>query len=162
ALLPRALPRFARPFAVAALWVTSEFVRARLLGDPWALLGYTQYRVLPLIQLAAATGVYGISYVVALGNAVFAEILTGQATSTRARSLYASVAAVAAVLLGGAAVLRPTPTTGTSIPVAVVQTNVPPAFRWDRHYAERQLDRALHLTAEAVKNGPSLVVWPEN
>jgi apolipoprotein N-acyltransferase len=163
ALLPRALPRLVRPFVVAALWVTCEFVRGRLLGDPWALLGYTQYRVLPLIQLAAGTGVYGISYVVALGNAALAEAVVGrQSRAVRPRAPYVPLAAVAAVLLAGAAALRDAPTSEASFPVAVVQTNVPPAFRWDRRYAERQLDRVLHLTAEAVQGGPSLVVWPEN
>jgi apolipoprotein N-acyltransferase len=49
-----------------------------------------------------------------------------------------------------------------SIPVSVLQTNVPPAFTWDRRFAERQLDRALTLTREALSTNPALVVWPEN
>jgi len=164
ALLSRTAPPSVRPFMVAALWVTCEFVRARLLGDPWALLGYTQYRVVPLIQLAAATGVYGVSYVVALGNAALAEVVAhGKHSGVGWRPAYVSLATVAAVALAGTAALEDgNRSPGASIPVAVVQTNVPPAFRWDRRYAERQLDRALHLTTDAMKSGPSLVVWPEN
>src|SRR6185369_3649189 len=112
----------------------------------------------------AGTGVYGISYVVALGNAALAELVASRRSPAIGTHVpYASLTAIAAVVLEGMAALRgETRANGASIPVAVVQTNIPPAFRWDRRYAERQLDRALHLTAEAVKSGPSLVVWPEN
>jgi apolipoprotein N-acyltransferase len=45
----------------------------------------------------------------------------------------------------------------------VVQTNVPPAFRWTRGYAEQQLRAHLALTEKhAADIEPSLVVWPEN
>ena len=33
-----------------------------LSGFPWALVGYSQYKLLPLIQVAEYTGVYGISF----------------------------------------------------------------------------------------------------
>ena len=164
ALVARPMPASIRPFVVAALWVSSEFVRARLLGDPWALLGYTQYRMLPLIQVASITGVYGVSYVVALGNATLAELVISRqplAGRMRAASLPAAMLIVA--LVGGSLALRASaPPDAASIPVAIVQTNVPPAFTWDRRYAERQLDRALTLTKEALSANPALVVWPEN
>jgi apolipoprotein N-acyltransferase len=54
----------------ASLWVALEFIRTYLLtGFPWNLLGYSQYRNLPLIQVAAVTGVYGVSFVVLAVNA---------------------------------------------------------------------------------------------
>src|SRR2546426_2966927 len=44
-----ALALAAAPF----LWVTGEWVRARLLGGfPWGTLGYSQYLRLPVIQVA--------------------------------------------------------------------------------------------------------------
>ena len=49
----------------AALWVTWEMVVARLLGGfPWNLLGLSQFRLTPLLQIASVTGVYGISFLV--------------------------------------------------------------------------------------------------
>jgi apolipoprotein N-acyltransferase len=153
-----------RPFVVAALWVACEFVRARLLGDPWGLLGYTQYRVLPLVQIAAVTGVYGVSFVVGLGNAALAEAIAASGSlARRGRVLTAPLATVAAVVVAGTFVLhgRTDGPRGT-LPVAIVQTNVPPAFTWNRRYAERQLDQALRLTSSALSAGPRLVVWPEN
>ena len=51
--------------AGAAVWVALEMVRARLLGGfPWDFLGVSQYRMVPLIQIASVTGVYGVSFLV--------------------------------------------------------------------------------------------------
>lgn len=49
----------------AAVWVALEMILARLFsGFPWNFLGVSQYQALPLIQIASATGVYGVSFVV--------------------------------------------------------------------------------------------------
>ena len=51
--------------AGAAVWVALEMVRARLFGGfPWNFLGASQYRLIPLIQIASVTGVYGVSFLV--------------------------------------------------------------------------------------------------
>ena len=58
--------RFAWALTGAAAWVALEMCVARLLsGFPWDLLGVSQYRMVPLIQIASVTGVYGVSFIVA-------------------------------------------------------------------------------------------------
>ncbi len=60
---------------VPALWVMGEFARSSLFsGFSWELLGYTQYRHLPLIQIADLTGVYGVSFLLAISGYVVAEM----------------------------------------------------------------------------------------
>jgi apolipoprotein N-acyltransferase len=60
---------------VSALWVVGEFARSSLFsGFSWELLGYTQYRHLSLIQIADLTGVYGVSFLLALSSYVGAEV----------------------------------------------------------------------------------------
>src|SRR5216684_7767218 len=56
------------------LWVTFEFVRAHLpeISFPWNLLGYPAAGNLGLVQLAAITGIYGLSFLVAGFNALLA------------------------------------------------------------------------------------------
>jgi apolipoprotein N-acyltransferase len=55
--------------ACAALWVGLEMVRARLLtGFAWNFLGVSQLELLPLVQIASVTGVYGVSFLVAWGS----------------------------------------------------------------------------------------------
>ena len=47
-----------RPWTAAALWVALEWLRGHLFsGFPWALLGYSQYHTLSVIQIADVTGV---------------------------------------------------------------------------------------------------------
>src|SRR5208337_5473089 len=64
----------------AALWVALEMVVARFLtGFPWNLLGSSQYRMTPLIQIASVTGIYGVSFLVvwfslSLASAAFAVV----------------------------------------------------------------------------------------
>ena len=53
------------------LWVAVELARARITGFPWDLLGYTQVSNFWLTPLAPATGVMGLSFVVAAGNALW-------------------------------------------------------------------------------------------
>ncbi|HET6923837.1 MAG TPA: apolipoprotein N-acyltransferase, partial [Anaeromyxobacteraceae bacterium] len=52
-----------------AAWVAAELGRTYLLsGFPWGLLGYVPYRRLAFIQIAAWTGVYGLSALLVLVN----------------------------------------------------------------------------------------------
>src|SRR5262245_29525153 len=68
----------------AFLWVALEMIVGRFLtGFPWNFLGVSQYEMLPLIQIASVTGVYGLSFLivwfsVSLANTAF--ILVWQPT----------------------------------------------------------------------------------
>lgn len=167
-LLLRGARRWAALLGVPALWVACELLRGRLLGQPWALLGYTQHAHPALLQIAALTGVYGVSFVVALGNLALAlaaaQLRSGERPAAVVRGLALPASVVVAVWLGGALVLPAPAELDAKAPrVALVQTNVEPAFVWTRAFAEREL--AAHLTAtEALRRDerPALVVWPEN
>src|SRR5208283_2242177 len=64
------------PFA----WVAVEMARAYITGFPWDLLGTTQIDNIPLSRLATFTGVYGLSFEIALVNtAVAAAFLVPRA-----------------------------------------------------------------------------------
>ena len=162
----RSLPPWARVLGTGSLWVATELVRGRLMQDPWALLGYTQAGQHGLIQIATFTGVYGVSFLVALGNAGLAEVLAAREGGRWWQRLLAirwAVAALPAIWLVGLTHLPAGPGAGPRGPrVAVVQPNVAPAFRWTRPHAERQMAANLRLTRQAIADAPALVVWPEN
>jgi len=78
-LLSSLLLRRGHPWVCAVglptLWVSGEFLRANpVFGVSWGILGYTQYHHLPLIQIADLAGVYSVSFLIALGNYVVAEL----------------------------------------------------------------------------------------
>lgn len=60
-----ATQRLVWAFSCAAFWVAAEMIQGRFLsGFPWNLLGTSQYQIVPLIQIASVTGVYGVSFLV--------------------------------------------------------------------------------------------------
>jgi apolipoprotein N-acyltransferase len=81
------------PFA----WVALELARARITGFPWDLLGLTQVDNPLLGRLAPLTGVYGISFVLALVNALWLVRVKVKST----RFVRPALAAGAAVVLVG-------------------------------------------------------------
>jgi apolipoprotein N-acyltransferase len=150
---------------IPALWVATEFLRGRIMGQPWGLLGYTQHAQVALIQLASVTGVYGVSFVLALGNAAVVDLLERAVVRRMSvqRALF-SVAApaltIAACWLAGRLIV-PAHFHSSESEVAIVQTNVSPRLQWTRAYTDTQV--AAHVRAtEGLAAGPALVVWPEN
>lgn len=145
----------------ASLWVALEFLRTHLLtGFPWNLLGYSQHRNLPVIQVAAVTGVYGVSFVLVAVNAGLAHAIS---TSGGWRQQLPGVA-VAAGLFGlslGYVWAAPSPIAAASIPVALVQGNIDQGVKWDPAWQSTTLGVYRDLTLAAAREGPSLVVWPE-
>jgi len=153
--------------AVPALWVATELVRGRLVGQPWGLLGYTQHAHAGLIQVAAVTGVYGVSFLLASGNLAVAEVIErfrAGHSRTALLPLVPTSLLLGAVWLGGATVVARGPVGGfTARPVAIVQTNIAPAFHWSQFYADREVLAHAQATADLPAGfHPALVVWPEN
>ncbi len=168
ALLLAAAWRRHGPIALAAapiLWVGIEFARATLLtGFPWGLLGYTQYRNLPLLQAAAAGGIYAVSCLVMAANAGLALLM---AQPGRGRTMVAGLLLLLATMAGeagGFLVERGAP----GIPgeggviVAAVQGNVAQDLKWSPKEGGRILDDLIRLTRQAAAAGARLIVWPES
>src|SRR6185436_5177820 len=151
-----------------ALWVSTEFLRGHVMGQPWGLLGYTQHAQVGLIQIATLAGVYGVSFVVALGNTAAADLVErlarGRRDLERALGTIVLPGVVVSVcwLVGWAITPTSEPPGSDSRQVAVVQTNVAPSLHWTRSYTDAQV--AAHLRAsESLPTGMSaLIVWPEN
>ncbi|NLF30114.1 MAG: apolipoprotein N-acyltransferase [Planctomycetes bacterium] len=152
------------------VWVALEFGRAWFLsGFPWFFLGHSQYRWVRLIQVADATGVYGITFVVAMANGLVADaaLALRHGLGGRRRVVAGTVATavlMAALLAYGTFRLDQARRTTTPGPtVAVVQTAVPIDLYTGRAVEpEPWLDELIALS-EPLAEGPAvdLVVWPE-
>ncbi len=58
--------------ASASIWCVTEWLRGWVMtGLPWNYLGSSQWKNLPLIQICEYTGVFGVSFLVALFNTAF-------------------------------------------------------------------------------------------
>lgn len=152
--------------ALAALplcWVASEYLRGTLLtGFPWVLLGYSQARVLPVVQVAALGGVYLLSLLVASLNAAIAIALASPAHRVRALATALAFLGVSAAWGEWRLSRSPLLAQGTPVTIGLVQGNVAQDQKWDPAYRAEILSRHLDLTQRAAQQGAKLVVWPES
>jgi apolipoprotein N-acyltransferase len=161
-------------------WVLLEYIQSNLafLAHPWGILGYSQYSVLPVVQIAALTGVYGVSFLIVMVNTVLAEIVRPLLSSSnkskvfrempwRTQKTYLGVLVGALILLSGSLLygvlsLRekgPSP----SLKVALVQGNVDSDRHPDyRDYARETLKKYHGLTLSVADSRPDLIVWPSS
>ena len=150
------------------VWAALELCRDYLLsGFPWANVGYSQVRTLPVAQLAALAGPYGIAALVVLVNAVIAEALVarrGGAPLPR-RAIAVTSVLLAATLAHGwvrLAAVRARAAAAPAIQVGLVQPNIDQSVKnRARERAEWILGRLVPLTLEADRQGADLVTWPE-
>ena len=122
------------PVVFAVAYVALEWVRTWLFtGFPWLFLGYTQYKFAPILQVATLTGVHGVSFLIALVNAMLAEVVLacverrtgrGDRLKPALRGAIATVAAVAVCALAGLIAMSRLDLKDGPI-VGVVQHNVP-------------------------------------
>lgn len=147
------------------LWTALEFLRSFLLtGFPWASLGYSQYRTLPLIQIADLTGVYGLGFLIALANVVTYRVwrsVSRKGARYPVRGLLALLVLMALTVAYGFVALTRTETT---LPqrVLLVQGNVAQDVKWDPSFQESTVARYERLTRQGVRAPGTLVVWPES
>ena len=150
--------RWAIP-AVAALWVALEGTH-QYLGFTWLHLGNAGISMSVLARLAPYTGVYGISFALALMNVALASALL-----RKPRRQLAWLLLLPALYLLPA---LPAPETGDT-GVRLIQPNVNPdevvGRGWSRHRLAEHLDRMEFLSTEAAASSesisPELVIWPE-
>lgn len=144
--------------AAPAVWVMMEFARTHLFsGFPWALAGYSQYRTLPVIQVADLSGVYGISFMIVLVNTTIAEAL-----SDRRRFLPLLTACVVLIAVLGYGYHRlDVEIESGGITVTVVQGNIEQDKKWNPAYQSEVITTYKRLTLNALKQKPDLVIWPE-
>jgi apolipoprotein N-acyltransferase len=168
--------RFGRslPLLAAAAWVAIELGRGRLLtgsallvGNPWALIGYSQVGLDTVLQIASVTGIYGVSFVVVATNAGLAELWLawrrgGGLRRGGAAILVGGAPAVFALLFGWSTLARVGDELGEPFRVAVVQGDIDSGSRWRPDLYGSNLRVYLRLTRDTLSGAAAdVVVWPE-
>lgn len=152
-------------FLAPFIWVPLEIVRGAPFDFPWNPLGTVLVDNIPLSRIAAATGVYGLSFEIVLVNTAFAAAFLVQ-RSRRAQVLVTAV--LVAVLLQIGAFFQP-PAVPAENTARLVQSDVPILDApWTPEYFQETLQALRDLSVprggELNPNGPApnLVVWPES
>lgn len=148
---------------VPVVWVAVELARAHVTSFPWDLLGYAQVDNLPLTRLATFTGVYGLSFVIALVNTVLALGFLLPRERRTAVALFGVLAAIA--LQSGSAV--PYPAAHPDRVAELVQVNLPIGeINWSPVYYDLTISQLVQLSTEGSATTRAtdlpLIVWPES
>lgn len=154
--------------AGGAAWVALELLRGWLFtGFPWNLLGASQYALTPLIQIAAVTGVYGVSFLVAWGSLCLVLAFVAMLRRATTRSVWVGevwLPMVAVVLLftAGNHRLDHAPAPAAELKVTFVQPSIPQIMIWDSRETTNRFGQLLRLTEHALADHkPDLLLWPE-
>src|SRR4029079_3113152 len=120
--------------ALAGLWTAIDWVRGMwpIGGFTWGGLGYTQHGNGLTLPLATVTGVWGVTFIVLLVNALVLEAAVGRRPAPAARFGAAAPLAIGAARPPPPAVIPVRGASGPPMDVAVVQGNVPRALASDR------------------------------
>ncbi len=150
---------------IPSLWVILEFIRSHLFtGFPWTLLGYSQYLNLPVIQIADITGVWGVSFLVMLVNVFIYSVARRPSPVARRKPKYILfLLCLFTILVYGYYRIYGIRNTeyGIRMKFSVIQGNIPQELKWNKSSRDFIMGRYFSLTAQALKDKPDLIIWPE-
>ena len=152
----------ARVVMLAAAWAVGEWIRGHLFtGFPWNLMGSVWADIVPMMQPAAAVGLYGLSLLTVAIAAMPATL--AEARASRRWIATAAAAALLAVLWIGGAVRLPAGAQPTvpNVQLRLVQPDIAQSLKWDPALRERHLVHTMRLTREPGYERITHVLWPE-
>jgi len=152
-------------FFIPAGWVILEYLRSHLFtGFPWALLGYSQYLNLPVIQIADITGVWGVSFLVMMINAAIYSVISRKLSVVSIKEKYLLPIFILLITLSyGYFKIYHLPLTTCHLPlkISVIQGNIPQELKWRPESNDYIIEKYLDISFGAVKDNPDLIIWPE-
>jgi len=162
------------------VWIILEYIKSHLFtGFGWALLGYSQYKNLPLIQIADFSGAYGVSFVVMLVNILVWKLLAGtrdkgQGTGGKLKPMHGFSFSLSLVPCLSSLVVIIFFTYGygyfrlsekmlfkNAMKVSVIQGNIPQELKWDPDVQDMIMEKYIALTRMSALDKPDLIIWPE-
>jgi apolipoprotein N-acyltransferase len=161
--------RLVAMLGLAAVWAIVEWTRTWLFGGfPWLPLAASQWTMVSMLQIAAYTGAYGISFVVVavnIGFAAYAHRLFREGRTGLNKRSQEFFLALFLVLICFSLHLTETFGRGRFTQplarVALVQPYIPQEVKWDPAKGRGILDVLEKTTLEAAALRPDLILWPE-
>lgn len=149
-----------------AIWIAYELLRTKgYLGYAYGIIGYSQYEITPLIQIAELGGVWVVSLLVVLPSLYLGNALKrGRGGFRSFLGEHRRFPAIYLLLfLGTLAYGLISPVDHSDAPrwkVALIQQNVDPWVGGYRAY-ESSFDALVRQSDRALKEEPDIVIWSE-
>ena len=144
---------------IAGIWVVFEWLRSILIyGMPMGPLAVSQWKTPVLLQLAAWTGAYGVSFFLIFFNCCIAQTFLNLSSGDRRSSIflrwfkadfYCAIAAmVSLIFLYFYCLPKSLPDQEEAFSFALVQPNFPPLLNWDE---SANISRLAQLDQQATR-----------
>ncbi len=157
--------------ALAGFWVVLEWVRTWFIfGFPWLPLAASQWKNPVILQPAAWTGAYGVSFLLILLNLgtgaylwkIFSQKKVARWTERLCPEFYVALGGLLAVIL---IFFETIPQPGQMLPMfraGVVQPNIPQTYKWKEGEAARNLAILERQSILVNALDPDVLLWPES
>jgi apolipoprotein N-acyltransferase len=163
------LTRLVGLVGLAGTWVLIEWSRTWLLGGfPWLPLSASQWERASILQIAAFTGGYGVSFVLVAMNLGFAamahSLFIERQTGWNLRRPEFMFGLFLLMLCVSVQVQEMFNRQRYSVPlgrISFVQPYIPQEVKWDQAKAQGILDILESTTLKAGETRPDLILWPE-
>lgn len=144
---------------VALLWTTVEWLRAcGPFGVTGGDVGYSQAQMLPLIQIASLTSVYGVSFLVVLFNASALQFLMDK---RKWLALALSLVLIIGCYGYGSLVMGQETGGGGRVKLGLLQPNIDQKHKLNPSMVQPVFDVHEEMTRQAMKEKPDIIIWPE-
>lgn len=149
--------------AAPAAWACGEYLLSLVSpGGAFTSLASTQAQVLPVIQLASATGVWGVSFVLLAVPACLGALCSPSASRTALLRTGAVLGMIAVLTVGYGSWQLRQPTTGAPVTVALVDVRQPvDSIPLADQQGAELLDAYLAALPAIAAAGASIAVLPE-
>lgn len=144
--------------AIIAIWAAVEWLRGHILtGFPWNLPGYSWDHALPIVQVSAYVGIYGLTLLTLFWAAmpIFAK--------NKKLVVFAAASFAFCLALGSIRLWQHPTEQADHHTVRIVQANIPQTMKWDPDQDVRNLEQHIALSSPktALKDPVTFVIWPE-
>lgn len=149
------------------LWVSFEYLKSSLFtGFPWENLGYSQFLLTYMIQVADITGVYGVSFLIVIFNTFLFSLITSWKTLKKIPKFETLLILFLFFIVFCYSYLRienikKVMGDRETITVKLIQPNIDQAVKWNPEYQEETLRILESLTLTPRDDHSELIIWPE-
>ncbi len=145
---------WSRVLMLAVMWSVGEYLRGHLFsGFPWNTVSSVWIAFLPVAQVSALIGPFGLSLLTVAMGAGFA---------VKGGYRFGLGSIVVFTIIGGLWLYANPTRTVPGIQVHVVQANIGEDVKQDDSAASSIFNRYLDLSEQAVRaQGPGIIIWPE-
>ncbi|MFH1453334.1 MAG: apolipoprotein N-acyltransferase [Armatimonadota bacterium] len=151
-------------FTPCAYILTAEYLKTlKPLGIACGLLYSSQYKFLPVLQIADIAGSFAVSWLIVFFNTFLAEIILLIYLKKKIKPAHLIIPPVIIILciIYGFFKMNVDYRQGDPFKVSIIQPNISQNIKWDKRYADTTLIKLFGMTTRASFEKPDLIIWPE-